>query len=35
MFNVNTGVTLNLNELTVANGGTAQGGGIYNSGTLT
>ena len=41
VFTVNTGVTLNLNEVSIANGyvaGTLNnygGGGIYNSGTLT
>ena len=37
VFTVNSGVTLNLNALTVANGSTAtgDGGGIHNSGTLT
>jgi len=37
VFTVNSGVTLNLNRLTVANGSAATGGGggIYNSGTLT
>jgi fibronectin-binding autotransporter adhesin len=37
VFTVNSGVTLNLNKLTVADGNSAalDGGGIYNSGTLT
>jgi len=36
VFTVNSGVTLNLNSLTVANGSTSgDGGGIYNLGTLT
>ena len=37
VFTVNSGVTLNLNRLTIANGSIASGdgGGIYNSGTLT
>ena len=34
VFTVNSGVTLNLNRLTVANGSTggSDGGGIYNAG---
>ena len=36
VFTVNSGVTLNLNRLTVADGSASgNGGGIYNSGTLT
>ena len=37
VFTVNPGVTLNLNELTIANGSAATGGGggIHNGGTLT
>ena len=36
VFTVNSGVTLNLNELTVADGSSfGNGGGIYNNGTLT
>ena len=32
---MNSGVTLNLNELTVAYGHGSYGGGIHNGGTLT
>ncbi len=36
VFRVNSGVTLNVNRVTVANGHAgSDGGGIYNSGTLT
>ena len=32
---VNLGATLTLNDLTIANGSSGYGGGIYNDGTLT
>ena len=35
IFNVNSGATLNLRNLTIANGSAADGGGINNSGTVT
>ena len=34
VFTVSSGVTLTLNELTVANGSASYGGGIYNDGTV-
>jgi uncharacterized repeat protein (TIGR01451 family) len=35
IFNVNNGVSLSINSLTIANGKAATGGGILNAGTLT
>jgi hypothetical protein len=35
VFVVNSGVTATLNDLTIANGNSGLGGGIYNGGTLT
>ncbi len=35
VFSVNTGITLRVQNLTIANGRAAEGGGIWNSGTVT